>query len=500
MNHTISDRFSRRAPQCGFLLVIVYLLITSVTSAVQFQPNDEVRLTRDAPLLFLDKPLRQGTTGETFKVLAYQPEKKKVFLAVKDPAGKEIAVSVAEESVSLVPADKAKVQADLLAAVSHQQYAVARNLLDQALRASPEDTGLRSTSIALDAVIRTKQLLSESVAVEKTVDSDLKRRRWNAKVTDRQNLLDPSDSSGAQRARQIRSEADKLEAQSEGTVRSAQANYDAAMAALQTIAGQMSPTSTPVVATTVVTQLPGRYPPHGSEAFSSGKLKDHPNLSPREAKLPENEMSGPQAEARKQYPDLSNPESPLTKAFARLYSETRKNGSALYGDPRWPLVLALCAQNELESKKRYEAIKEPGDPEFTPNKYSPDGNFSFGSELQKLSKRSGEPTDIVIVRKLRPDKFPSISVGDGELYQFEFYGALSVLPAALLVSTSTTFTSAGVAHVNLLPVATLEVEDANGFSKEVRVYRQGSSEDNDKDFYAIKAAELIQHQLYPPKQ
>ena len=120
------------------------LTFSSLAFSADFQPNDEVKLTRDTPLLFLDKPTRQGMAGETFQVLAYQPEQKKVFLAAKDPAGKQIAVSVAEDLVSLVPGDKAKVQADVLAAVSHQKYAVAKNLLDQALRTSPDDVDLHS--------------------------------------------------------------------------------------------------------------------------------------------------------------------------------------------------------------------------------------------------------------------------------------------------------------------------------------------------------------------
>ena len=221
--------------------MIVLLFITTVVSAVQFQPNDEVHLMRDTPLLFLDKPLRQGVAGETFKVLAYQPAQKQVFLAAKDPTGKEIAVSVAEESVSLVPSDKAKVQANVLAAASNQQFTVAKNLLDQALRASPDDVDLHSMSIALEAVNRSAQQLSQASAGQQTVEADLKRRRQNAVVTDRSNPLDPSDHSGRQRAAQMRAEANRIEAQSKQVLQTAQSDYEAVLSALRATAQEQTP-------------------------------------------------------------------------------------------------------------------------------------------------------------------------------------------------------------------------------------------------------------------
>ena len=238
-----SQRLGRHRPL--LLVLLGVLTFSSHAFGVAYQPNDEVHLTRDTPLLFLDKPLRQGTTGETFKVLAYQPEQKKVFLAAKDPAGKEIAVSVAEESVSLVPADKAKVQADVLDAVSHQQYshqqyAVAKTLLDSALRASPDDVDLHNTSVALEALVKSATQLNQMTFSQNTVATDLQRRRRNADVTDHPNPLDTRDQSGRQRAAQMRTEAKSIEAQSIQSVRTAQANYDASLSAFKAVISSSS--------------------------------------------------------------------------------------------------------------------------------------------------------------------------------------------------------------------------------------------------------------------
>jgi hypothetical protein len=129
--------FARCTPQRGFFLATINILFAVASIAAPFETNDQVKLTRDTPLLFVDKPFRQGTDGETFRVLAYKPDQKKVYLAGKDATGRQIALSVSEDAVSLVPPDKAKVQADVLSAVEHQQFASAKNILDQALRASP---------------------------------------------------------------------------------------------------------------------------------------------------------------------------------------------------------------------------------------------------------------------------------------------------------------------------------------------------------------------------
>ena len=98
--------------------------------------------------------------------------------------------------MALVPADKAKVQAEVLASVEHQQFGRARTVLDQALRASPDEVDLHSASIALDALVQKTQRLNQASATQKALEADLVRQRRNADVTDHPNPLDERDNSG----------------------------------------------------------------------------------------------------------------------------------------------------------------------------------------------------------------------------------------------------------------------------------------------------------------
>ena len=64
--------------------------------------------------------------------------------------------------------------------------------------------------------------------------ADLQRQRRNADATDHANPLDARDNSGRQRAKQMRAEASRVESQANDALRTAQANYDAALSALKT--------------------------------------------------------------------------------------------------------------------------------------------------------------------------------------------------------------------------------------------------------------------------
>ncbi len=63
--------------------------------------GDKVKLTRPAVLYFRDQVFKAGNEGDTYVVLAYRPEDKKVFVSARGTDGKEIAVSVANDCVSL---------------------------------------------------------------------------------------------------------------------------------------------------------------------------------------------------------------------------------------------------------------------------------------------------------------------------------------------------------------------------------------------------------------
>ena len=260
-------------------LASICLLPLWAASATSFQPNDEVKLTRDVPLLFSDKPFRQGSSGETFKVLACKSELKKVYLAAKDSSGKPIAVSVSEDALALVPADKAVVQTSVLSSVASHQLDAAKSILNQALRTNPDDVDLHTMSYALDEVIKSAQQLNQCLDAQKSVEVDLKRRRRNADVTDHTNALDPSDHSGQQRAQTIRAEATELEVHASQTLRIAQTNYDATLAALKamTVSASSQPPS-PKTSESVVA-LPRTYKPmpQVQSNGSNGKIHESSN-------------------------------------------------------------------------------------------------------------------------------------------------------------------------------------------------------------------------------
>ena len=504
MKHSTSKYRFKPACTLGLFLASICLLPPWAAGATSFQPNDEVKLTRDVTLLFSDKPFRKGTSGETFKVLAYKSDLKKVFLATKDASGKPIAVSVSEDTLALIPEDKAVVQTSVLSAVTGHQLDAAKSILNQALRTNPDDVDLHTMSYALDEVIKSAQQLNQCLEAQKPVEADIRRRRRNADVTDHTNPLDPSDHSGQQRAQQIRAEANEIEVKASQSLRTARTNFDAAISAFQTAtAGSRSPTP-PGYSTKVSPREGGPHRSPQPVLPTLEKISEHfwdpPAATPQKREQAVNEQADDslyRAERSKEFPELDVADSELRKVYNRLLSETEINHSALYGNPRRPLILAQCAQEELESRKRYDAMKEPSDPDFSPNKYAPGGSFDYGSELIKLDRRAGTPTDIIIVRKLQPEKFPDITTAGGELYQFEFGGATAGMPGGLLVATWTTYTSAGSAHVDLLREKTVEVEDGNGFTKKIPVYRQGKREDEDKLFDAIKASEQLNKQLYP---
>src|SRR4051794_36669196 len=104
-----------------FTLAAIFFL-SVFAHAVDFKANDEVQLTRDEALLFRDQKFREAKAGETFNVLAVRPEQKKVFVAAKDHQGKDIALSVDESALEVVPFDLDKALARITSAVDDSKY------------------------------------------------------------------------------------------------------------------------------------------------------------------------------------------------------------------------------------------------------------------------------------------------------------------------------------------------------------------------------------------
>ncbi|MEA3207752.1 MAG: hypothetical protein QOE70_809 [Chthoniobacter sp.] len=130
-------------------------------AAGPFEKDAKVRLARDAPLLFQDKPLRNGRAGELFTVLKHDPAAHKVFLLATGGDGKPVALNVAEDCVErLFPPWLTPAEVRLLTAASDPYFldgklvepAADRSvvLAEFARSADPAEKTIASNLVALD--------------------------------------------------------------------------------------------------------------------------------------------------------------------------------------------------------------------------------------------------------------------------------------------------------------------------------------------------------------
>lgn len=82
----------------GLWVLVDDSLVGAASSPAPLAPGVTVELTRDEPLRFLDKVLRTGKEGETFRVLEIRPATKQVFIGVQQ-GGRLIAVWVPMDAV-----------------------------------------------------------------------------------------------------------------------------------------------------------------------------------------------------------------------------------------------------------------------------------------------------------------------------------------------------------------------------------------------------------------
>lgn len=201
---------------------VVCSLFLIIGPASAFQAGDEVKLTRDEVLRFRDEEFRQGKTDEKFTVLAHRPEIKKVFLSTSGKSGEQIAVSVSEDAVALVPLDLAKVHKDALTATNVGKFADALKLIDEALRSHANDAGLRQMRAAVVQWQSASDQLRKAQDNQKRVVAEAAKLRKNAGVADRPNPLNPADTSNHQRAEAMRDQADRLEQAGKAAIENAQ--------------------------------------------------------------------------------------------------------------------------------------------------------------------------------------------------------------------------------------------------------------------------------------
>ena len=227
-----------------FALTCALLLISLRGWSVDVNVGDEIELTKDAPLFFLKEHHRDGTVGEKFKVLAYKPDEKRIFLLANDN-GREIALSVDEAAVTVVTRDFSALCEQVRVSAQIGSFADAHRMLNSGLGQSPSDSKLLQASEALNRAEISSKVIADAKAVQVRTRAEAARIRKNAGVVDRPNLLAPGDNSNQQRAERMRREADEMETRANTVVEKAEAGFKAALSAISTKAGQNTAKASP---------------------------------------------------------------------------------------------------------------------------------------------------------------------------------------------------------------------------------------------------------------
>ncbi len=217
------------------ILSIVALLVSADAIAAGFAEGDQVKLRRAAPMLFQSVKFRDGVEGETFKVLVYRSEQKKVFVLAKGKDGKDIALAVDADAVEPVPADPAAALAVAQAAVDAKKFAEASAVIERALRSNPGEASLTSALPAIDEAAAASQSITAAKASAGRVAAEAIRLRKNAAVVDSPNPLFREDASYQDRVAKMREQADGLEQQWRTALRDAEKKYTAAVSVLKAV-------------------------------------------------------------------------------------------------------------------------------------------------------------------------------------------------------------------------------------------------------------------------
>ena len=213
------------------ILSIVALLVSADAIAAGFAEGDQIKVKRATPMLFRAEKFRDANEGETFNVLAYRPELKKVFVLSKGKDGKDVALSIDETAVQLVPADPVAALAAAKTAMAAKRFADASAVIAAAMRTNPGDASLSS---ALSAVKETEAGSKAIVIAKATAGrtaADIIRIRKNASVIDHPSALFSDDTSNQTRAAAMQKHADALEQKAAASLREAEGKYAAALSA-----------------------------------------------------------------------------------------------------------------------------------------------------------------------------------------------------------------------------------------------------------------------------
>ncbi|MEI7819910.1 MAG: hypothetical protein WCK55_03260 [Verrucomicrobiota bacterium] len=196
------------------ILILAFIVaISGISRAASCSPGDEITLTRDEPLLFREQVFRQGRKGEKFTVLPHRPDTQKIFVSAKDKAGKQIALSVPEEAVALVPVEVETLRANAVAAAKAGTFPDALRLIDRAIQSVPTDAALFEAKNAIMQLQAAKTSLIQAQTEKARLTAEAAQKRKNAEVIERANLQSPRYASNFDRSQpaQLRVQADLLE-------------------------------------------------------------------------------------------------------------------------------------------------------------------------------------------------------------------------------------------------------------------------------------------------
>lgn len=219
------------SPQ-SFTLVLLAMLLVLPAFASQFQQGDEIKLTREEALYFRERVFRTGQKDETFTVLAYRPDQKKIFVKAEDANGKEIALSVAEEAVALIPADTAELQQRAIEAATAGKFDEASQLIARVIKSNPENLDLVTTQKSITALAESQAARARARQAAATASAEAARRKKNADIIPVSRDKVTGKDNNAARRNAERAEAAKMEASAQETVQNAEAAYKSALAAL----------------------------------------------------------------------------------------------------------------------------------------------------------------------------------------------------------------------------------------------------------------------------
>ena len=218
------------------VLSLVAMLVCACSNAASFVEDDQIIVRRAAPMFFRSEKYRDGNEGETFQVLAFRPELKKVFVLAKGKDGKDIALAIDSDAVELVPADPTAALAKAQAAVNAKYFTQAVAVIERALRSNPGEASLNTALQTIKDAAVAWRAIDESKANAARMVAEVNRLRRNAAVTDRPNPLNPQDTSNRDRAAQMRKQADDLESKSLTASSDAEAKFAAAVSELKGLA------------------------------------------------------------------------------------------------------------------------------------------------------------------------------------------------------------------------------------------------------------------------